>query len=113
MIGTSWTAQPRKPLLVEHLVQGHRLLDNTNMIPPELEALGPAGCPVISDIAHLRRARTNDPDEAMFRRSFNYDEQPTTSGNEMYGETGISESGLIFVAFQCDVAQQYTPIQDR
>lgn len=81
--------------------------------PPDFEALGPAGFPVISDIAHLRRARTNDPDEAMFRRSFNYDEQPTTSGNEMYGETGISESGLIFVAFQCDVAQQYTPIQDR
>ncbi len=81
--------------------------------PADFEALGPAGFPVISDIAHLRRARTNNPDEAMFRRSFNYDEQPTTSGNELYGETGISESGLIFVAFQCDVDQQYTPIQDR
>lgn len=80
---------------------------------PNLEALGPAGFPVISDIAHMRRARTSDSDEAMFRRSFNYDEQPSTSGDDLHGQTGVSESGLIFVAFQCDVDQQYTPIQDR
>lgn len=80
---------------------------------PDFEALGPAGFPVISDIAHIRRARTTDSDEAMFRRSFNYDEQPTSSGNALHGQTGVSESGLIFVAFQCDVELQYTPIQDR
>lgn len=80
---------------------------------PDFDALGPAGFPMISDISHIRRARTNDSDEAMFRRSFNYDEQPTTSGNELHGQTGVSESGLIFVAFQCDVEQQYTPVQDR
>lgn len=80
---------------------------------PNLEALGPTGFPVISDIAHMRRARTSDSDEAMFRRSFNYDEQPSTSGDDLHGQTGVSESGLIFVAFQCDVDQQYTPIQDR
>lgn len=80
---------------------------------PDFEALGPTGFPVISDISHIRRARTQDPDEAMFRRSFNYDELPTSSGNQLHGQTGVSESGLIFVAFQCDVDQQYTPIQDR
>lgn len=80
---------------------------------PDFEAVGPAGFPVISDIAHIRRARTNDSDEAMFRRSFNYDEQPAAAGDELHGQTGVSESGLIFVAFQCDVDQQYTPIQDR
>ena len=80
---------------------------------PDFEALGPAGFPVISDIAHIRRARTSDSDESMFRRSFNYDEQPASSGDELHGQTGVSESGLIFVAFQCDVEQQYTPIQDR
>ena len=80
---------------------------------PDFEAVGPAGFPVISDIAHIRRARTNDSDEAMFRRSFNYDEQPAADGDELHGQTGVSESGLIFVAFQCDVDQQYTPIQDR
>lgn len=80
---------------------------------PDFDALGPAGFPVIADIAHIRRARTADSDEAMFRRSFNYDEQPTSSGNQLHGQTGISESGQIFVAFQCDVDQQYVPIQDR
>lgn len=80
---------------------------------PDFDALGPTGFPIIADIAHVRRARTNDSDEAMFRRSFNYDEQPSPSGDELHGDTAISESGLIFVAFQCDVGQQYLPIQDR
>ena len=80
---------------------------------PDFEAIGPAGFPVISDISHIRRARTSDSDEAMIRRSYNYDEEPSSSGNELYGQTGISETGLIFVAFQCDVDQQYIPVQDR
>src|SRR5690625_7128901 len=46
---------------------------------PDFEALGPTGFPVISDISHIRRARTADSDEAMFRRSFNYDEQDRKS----------------------------------
>ena len=80
---------------------------------PDFEVIGPAGFPVISDISHIRRARTSDSDEAMIRRSYNYDEEPSSSGNELYGQTGISETGLIFVAFQCDVDQQYIPVQDR
>ncbi|WP_407643835.1 Dyp-type peroxidase [Enteractinococcus helveticum] len=80
---------------------------------PDFDAPGPTGFPVIADISHIRRARTSDSDEAMFRRSFNYDELPTSSGNQLHGHTGVSESGLIFVAFQCDVDQQYIPIQDR
>lgn len=80
---------------------------------PDFDAIGPAGFPVISDISHMRRARTDDSDEAMFRRSFNYDEQPSTAGDDLHGQTGVSASGLIFVAFQCDVEQQYTPVQDR
>lgn len=80
---------------------------------PDFEAIGPSGFPIISDISHIRRARSNDPDEAMFRRSFNYDEQPATVGDELHGQTGVSQSGLIFVAFQCDVEQQYIPVQDR
>ena len=78
---------------------------------PDFDALGPSGFPVISDISHIRRARSDDPDEAMFRRSFNYDEHPAT--DTLHGPTGVSRSGLIFVAFQCDVEQQYVPIQDR
>lgn len=80
---------------------------------PDFEALGPAGFPIISDISHIRRARSTDPDEAMFRRSFNYDEQPAVTADDVHGPTGVSQAGLIFVAFQCDVDQQYVPIQNR
>ncbi|MDN5704896.1 MAG: Dyp-type peroxidase, partial [Yaniella sp.] len=31
----------------------------------------------------------------------------------VHGQTRVSASGLIFVAFQCDVEQQYVPIQNR
>lgn len=95
------------------LGSGAPLTGETEHDAPDFAALGPSGFPIISDIAHIRRARTQDSDEAMFRRSFNYDEQPATSGDSLHGQTGVSESGLIFVAFQCDVEQQYTPIQDR
>lgn len=80
---------------------------------PDFDAVGPAGFPVISDISHIRRAQTSDSDEAMFRRSFNYDDPPTTSESAVHGQTRVSASGLIFVAFQCDVEQQYVPIQNR
>ena len=72
---------------------------------PDFEATGPRGFPVIDDIAHIRRARSNDPREQIFRRAYNYDVPPSGSS--------VSESGLIFVAFQADVARQFTPMQER
>ncbi|UNK70028.1 Dyp-type peroxidase [Microbacterium sp. H1-D42] len=72
---------------------------------PDFEATGPRGFPVIDDIAHIRRARSADPREQIFRRAYNYDVAPS-------GES-VSESGLIFVAFQADVARQFTPMQER
>jgi len=80
---------------------------------PDFEAVGPTGFPILSDISHIRRARTSDSDEAMFRRSFNYDDPPTSYAKAVHGQTGISTTGLIFVAFQCDIDKQYIPIQDR
>lgn len=95
------------------LGSGAPLTGETEDDEPDFDAVGPTGFPVIADIAHIRRARTTDSDEAMFRRGFNYDEAPASAGDELHGQTGVSASGQIFVAFQCDVDKQYTPIQNR
>ena len=67
--------------------------------PVDLEATGPTGFPVISDVAHVRRARLDGPDAGMLRRGYNYDD--------------AGESGLLFAAYQCDVDAQFVPVQER
>ena len=73
---------------------------------PDFTAKGPLGFPVIDDIAHIRRARGEDPAQRIFRRGYNYDVPPSRAGE-------VSDAGLIFISFQADVATQYTPIQER
>ena len=73
---------------------------------PDLGAMNERGFPVISDISHLRRARTDIPEQTMLRRAYNYDDGPS-------GEDSVSDSGLLFAAYQCDVDQQYLPVQRR
>lgn len=60
---------------------------------------------MIGDFLHLRRARSDDPAERIFRRSYNYDLAGTGGA--------ISDSGMIFGSNQRDVARQFTPIQTR
>ncbi|WP_454132298.1 Dyp-type peroxidase [Microbacterium lacticum] len=72
---------------------------------PDFTATTAIGFPVIPEFSHLRRARSENTAERIFRRAYNYDNTPT-------GEQ-ISDSGLIFVSYQADVAAQFTPIQQR
>ena len=55
--------------------------------------------------SHLRRSRSYNPEERIFRRAFNYDYTPAAEQ--------ISNAGLIFVSFQADIERQFTPIQRR
>ncbi|MFD5224714.1 Dyp-type peroxidase [Microbacterium sp. NPDC058342] len=73
---------------------------------PDFDAKGPLGFPVIDDIAHIRRARGDDPGTQIFRRAYNYDLPPAGGGE-------VSDSGLIFISFQADIGRQYVPIQER
>lgn len=66
---------------------------------PDLDALTPLGFPVIAEYAHIRRARSEDPDERIFRRGYNYE-----SGDD---------AGLLFVCHQRDPHRQFVPIQRR
>ena len=63
------------------------------------------GFPVIAEFSHMRRARSENPDERILRRGYNYDDTPTAGS--------VSNSGLLFVAFQADVDAQFVPIQRR
>lgn len=86
------------------LANGAPLTGTDEFDEPDFEAKTSIGFPVIPQFAHIRRAR-GDGKERIFRRAYNYDERP--AGSE------VSESGLIFVAFQADVERQFIPMQRR
>lgn len=72
---------------------------------PDFDAKTPIGFPVIPEFSHLRRSRSDDTRERIFRRAFSYDDTPAAGQ--------ISNAGLIFVSFQADIDRQFTPIQRR
>ncbi|MHA6966794.1 Dyp-type peroxidase [Glutamicibacter bergerei] len=72
---------------------------------PDFEATDALGLTVIAAHSHIRRARSENTTERIFRRGYNYDDLP--SGSE------ISNSGLIFVSYQKSVTKQYAPMQQR
>ena len=73
--------------------------------PVDLVAVDARGFPVISDVAHVRRARPDDPHQRIVRLGWNYDDPPED------GQT--SNAGLLFVSLQADVDAQFVPIQER
>lgn len=87
------------------LATGAPLTGTRERDEPDFDAVTPIGFPVIPEFSHLRRARSDNPDERIFRRGYNYDDS---------SEPGqISNSGLIFVSYQADVDRQFVPIQRR
>ncbi|MDJ0375939.1 Dyp-type peroxidase [Cryobacterium sp. PH31-L1] len=72
---------------------------------PDFAAKTAIGFLVIPEFSHLRRARSENPDERILRRGYNYDDAPTGGS--------VSNSGLLFVSFQANVDAQFVPIQRR
>lgn len=87
------------------LSNGAPLTGNNERDEPDFAATTAIGFPVIPEFSHIRRARSDNPIERIFRRGYNYDHSPP--------DGQISDSGLIFVSFQADVDTQFTPIQQR
>ncbi|MEU8897401.1 Dyp-type peroxidase [Nocardia sp. NPDC048505] len=72
---------------------------------PDFAAVDQNGIPVIPQSSHIARARHTHDGERFLRRGYNYDDAP---------EPGqVSNSGLLFAAFQRDVDAQYLPVQQR
>lgn len=72
---------------------------------PDLTAVDRNGIPVIPPSSHVARARHTHDGERFLRRGFNYDEAPAPGQ--------LSNSGLLFVAYQRDVDAQFLPVQQR
>lgn len=72
---------------------------------PDFTAVNGLGFPVIPEFSHVRRSRSDDPRQRIFRRAYNYDVAPDGRG--------VSESGLVFATFQADIDAQYVPLQQR
>ncbi|SHN43053.1 Dyp-type peroxidase [Cryptosporangium aurantiacum] len=72
---------------------------------PDFTAVDSVGLPVMPNFAHVTRAHVSDERLRILRRPYSYDGEPDAAG--------VPDSGLIFAAFQADIAQQYVPIQKR
>lgn len=95
----------REQSVGRYLSNGAPLTGTDEFDEPDFEATTPIGFPVIPEFSHVRRARSENAAERIFRRGYNYDDRPI-------GEA-VSLSGLIFVSFQADVDRQFVPIQKR
>lgn len=87
------------------LATGAPLTGSQETDEPDFAATTAIGFPVIPEFSHLRRARSENTAQRILRRGYNYDDTPARGS--------VSESGLLFVAFQADVDAQFVPIQRR
>lgn len=87
------------------LANGAPLTGELEHDEPDFEAKNSPSFTVIPHFSHMRRARSEDPNQRIFRRGYNYDEPPTG--------TNVSDSGLIFTSYQADIAKQFIPLQQR
>lgn len=74
-------------------------------IAMDLDVTGASGLPVISSVAHARRAHVADAALRIVRLAYNYEEAAAP------GSDALSSAGLLFGAFQADVNRQFVPIQ--
>lgn len=72
---------------------------------PDFDAVDHTGLPVIPPESHMARARQRHRSEAMLRRPYNFDDPPER------GE--MSNTGLLFTAYQADPVRTYIPVQQR
>jgi dye decolorizing peroxidase len=72
---------------------------------PDFTAVDAGGLPLMPDYAHVTRAHATDDRLRILRRPYNYDGAPNAAGNP--------DMGLIFAAYQADIARQYLPLQRR
>ncbi|HLS79220.1 MAG TPA: Dyp-type peroxidase [Nocardia sp.] len=90
---------------------GRRLADGAPLTgadefdEPDFEAVDSYGIPVIPPSSHIARARHTHDGERFLRRGYNYDDAP--------GPGRISDSGLLFTAYQRDPHAQFLPVQAR
>jgi deferrochelatase/peroxidase EfeB len=95
------------------LANGAPLTGTLETDVPDFDAKTAVGFPVIPEFSHLRRARSEDMTQRIYRRGYNYDDAAGVIGVVDGSEAELSNSGLLFVSFQADVDRQFVPLQTR
>ncbi|MFG1796620.1 Dyp-type peroxidase [Nocardia sp. NPDC049149] len=72
---------------------------------PDFAAVDGNGIPIIPPSSHIARAHHTNDGERFLRRGYNYDDAPAPGA--------LSNSGLLFAAYQRDVDSQFLPVQRR
>lgn len=99
-------AQEGRELTVgRKLGNGAPLTETREFDEPDFAAVDAHGIPVIPQSSHIARAHHTHDGERFLHRGCNYDDAPAPGQ--------ISNSGLLFAAFQRDVDAQYVPVQRR
>ncbi|MEU2041949.1 Dyp-type peroxidase [Nocardia niwae] len=86
------------------IADGAPLTGTDEFDEPDFTAVDKNGIPVIPPSSHIARAHHAHENERFLRRGYNYDDAPTH---------GVSNSGLLFAAYQRDVDTQFLPVQRR
>lgn len=89
----------REETIGRDLAVGAPLTGTEEFDEPDFDATDALGFHIIPSYAHIRRARSEDPNERIYRRAVNYDDG--------------DEQGLLFVCFQKNPLKQFVPIQQR
>lgn len=97
--------QSRELSVGRKLDSGAPLTGTAEHDPADFEAMNDVGLTVIPAESHIARARPRHRSETILRRPYNYDDAPQPGQ--------ISNSGLLFAAYQADPVRQYLPIQQR
>ncbi len=87
------------------LSNGAPLTGKNEFDSPDFDAKTATGLKVIPAFAHIRRARTEDPQQKFLRRPLSYDDGIT--------EGGTPDVGLLFAAYMANIEYQYVPVQQR
>ena len=77
---------------------------------PDFSARTAQGFTVINPMSHMRRMRSDNPRERIYRRPYNY-ETPIAGGSGVGAQ--LSDTGQLFVSLQANVAEQFVPLQRR
>ena len=72
---------------------------------PDLTATDEAGFTIINPDSHMARAMPREENDRFLRRPYSYDDAPVGGA--------LSNTGLVFVAFQADPVRQFVPVQQR
>ena len=87
------------------LSNGAPLTGENEFDSPDLDAKTNTGLPVIPTFSHVRRSKTDNPEQKFLRRPLSYDEGIRADGT--------SDVGLLFAAYMANISTQYVPVQQR